>query len=371
MNSGSIYSFIFNEILNLTQLLIAGVLFIFYISKIRMYSFLFYYIFSVIFITIAYLCHNINISSSIYYYIFFLLKVFSIIVLISYCSVIKFNIKFFLTSIFYILTVHSFFGFILQFFVPSEIFFRIQIDGIKTESFLGLFYYSVATDSDSSVYRSSGIMWEPGMMQLYCNLSLYYYLFENKSKLKSIISFSSLLSTFSTTGYIISIFLIFFKIKSKLIALFICSLTIIVFTLLFHSVFIEKLSLNSLSLVSRLYDLEKGFYLSFISPIIGLSFDIINVYQNYNYTSNYGSIFPYNFNFGRSITNSFFISTIMLGYPVTFYLFHQLYNQGIFKYKLPFAVLIILSLLSLPIFTTSLFILFFFSSFNCRKLNHV
>src|SRR5690606_563550 len=60
------------------------------------------------------------------------------------------------------------------------------------------------------IFRSSSIFWEPGAFSIYICLALYFELFviKNKSLKRIIVLILSLITTFSTTGYIVFMFMI-------------------------------------------------------------------------------------------------------------------------------------------------------------------
>ena len=71
------------------------------------------------------------------------------------------------------------------------------------------FYYTNVMGLN--IYRLHGLFWEPGVYQIYLNLAIYHYLFEEKlhsNSFKLVILYLNLLFTMSTTGLCIGVFLL-------------------------------------------------------------------------------------------------------------------------------------------------------------------
>ncbi|WP_207651183.1 O-antigen ligase family protein, partial [Clostridium thermobutyricum] len=66
--------------------------------------------------------------------------------------------------------------------------------------------------------RIQGVFWEPGLYQIFLNLALLSYLFQEKKHKKKIIFILivSIILTYSTTGYILGIVLIFIKLLAMI-----------------------------------------------------------------------------------------------------------------------------------------------------------
>jgi hypothetical protein len=138
-------------------------------------------------------------------------------------------------------------------------------------------------------YRNTGIFWEPGAYQAFLNIALCFILFSanQKSKLFKIFILSmTILTTRSTTGYILMIIIFIAYVlsqkrsKKQLLLTFgiITFLIYLIFFTSFNQVIVNKLSLSDTGTFSNFSALER-FYGTFIdlnimfsNPIIGVGY---------------------------------------------------------------------------------------------------
>lgn len=159
-------------------------------------------------------------------------------------------------------------------------------------------------------YRNFGMFWEPGCYQSFLNLALLFFVqkidvnwMKNRKKLfEFVVLVITILSTMSTTGYIllaINILILYMrmmkKMNKKTAIIFLCSLGFMA-VVLSSSVIADKFnpsSVNYSSYATRLNDNISGIKVAFHSPIWGLghiSKKYIDTLLSYNITANSSGI---------------------------------------------------------------------------------
>lgn len=101
---------------------------------------------------------------------------------------------------------HALAAFFLQFiFLELSMVYKNQTMTYKT--FAYLFYYTHTNFIFYGVFnRNTGLFWEPGVLQIFMNLTLFIAWFIRKDRLIAILAAIAVLSTFSTTGLLILAF---------------------------------------------------------------------------------------------------------------------------------------------------------------------
>ncbi|MDK0618373.1 hypothetical protein QTH51_10110 [Clostridium perfringens] len=151
--------------------------------------------------------------------------------------------------------------------------------------------------------RNNSIFWEPGMFQIYLNISLFYQLFfRGKINIKyTLIFILALITTTSTMGIIILIIMIITKVllskfKNKYLNLLkMYPIIILVFISMYMLIFLIRYKEISsvMSYNTRIMDFEIGFKLFLMKPIYGwgyLNYEIYNFYANTNVGNSNGLI---------------------------------------------------------------------------------
>jgi len=77
----------------------------------------------------------------------------------------------------------------------------VKLSGLTYKTFFFIFYVGIGDTGDS--IRNTGLCWEPGVLQLALNLFLFFSIKRNKSVLFLGLILLTILSTFSTAGYLI------------------------------------------------------------------------------------------------------------------------------------------------------------------------
>lgn len=157
-----------------------------------------------------------------------------------------------------------------------------SIDGRILRNFL--FFGVWENFIEYSVFRNAGLWWEPGAFQLFINIAFLFSIVNNTiNKKKYLIFLITLLTTVSTTGFIIFLMLSFvyfrkyFVLKrSRIIHLIIILFFLFIFLILLSPVLFDKFDINNNgafpSFLSRYYDLNISWNLFLDNFFLGYGF---------------------------------------------------------------------------------------------------
>jgi hypothetical protein len=191
--------------------------------------------------------------------------------LLRYKSSTEFVIDFYqcLKLIFY----NALIGYAL-FIIANPFFNEVKLSGLKYKTFFYLFYVSSATSGNFS--RNTGLLWEPGLLQLALNLFLFYSIKFKKKVLFLLLILLTTLSTFSTAGFIILavniVYLIGSRVKNTknlVVYLVMAFVFIITFFTVLQSNISDKLGGENTSGLIRYRDYQIGLNLIKEKPLIG------------------------------------------------------------------------------------------------------
>lgn len=314
-----------------------------------------------------------ELGNSIWFYIKFFLRIVSTFLLILYYKNTRFDLKRDIIFCLYVLAFHAVISFLIFPFIENYL-VSIPTEELNGKTFYNLFFYSSLRDVFGiNIYRNQGVFWEPGILQIYMNILVFYNLFEKKSFKKSLFPALIVVSTMSTTGlglllilYISYYFSIHthFSIKFFLLSLFFFIL-MIPLVLAFANNLGEKK--DTLSYQLRMYDMVNAIEMVIQHPICGIGFDM-EVYKKVQTMTNLSkyanlNIYDGDMIYERGNTNSLLMLLIQCGLPMSVVYLCILYRQNIFLNRRLFFFVIIISLMSEPLLLGNFFILFFVESF--------
>jgi hypothetical protein len=271
--------------------------------------------------------------------------------------------------------LHSLLGFIFYFLFPEKLFLNYGSSGIPGKTIYFIFYYSQLSNLFGfMVPRSQSIFWEPGVLQLFLNLLLYLELFYFRPSLSRLaLILLSVLLTFSSTGYLVAFLIILYFMlyeKRALLTLKSCLMLLIMFC--FSGFFIylnlsKKLLVEqSISFASRLYDFEKSITIITNNPILGLGFSD-KIFGNYEFESSLLNINKFSFaelfDYSRGNTNSIMMLYVYFGIAIASVFLVVIYNQSLFKHRVLFFVILVLTNVSEPLLTNNLYLYIYLSGF--------
>jgi hypothetical protein len=273
----------------------------------------------------------------------------------------------------------AFMNYILIMFVPN-IFVKIirKENNYTVETFLYLFnmlpnvYYNI---SGVEIFRrNQGIYWEPGVMQAPMNILIYYLLIECKYKInRAKLPIFIVISTFSTTGYILLALILFLKFRVLFFSrrALLKKIAVIMVILIFLPFLIGEIkhkfygSAKESSII-RMYDyfvtlkiIQDNFLLG-----VGINYDNY-VDKRTNVSIKIGDT---SYTYGeRGSTNSITTIFVYFGFPLGALIIFALYKQNIFSGQLAFFILIFFILFTEPIGLSQLTCLFLLSAIPIRK----
>ncbi len=270
----------------------------------------------------------------------------------------------------WIIVVLASLNFLLTMIVP-EAFSMLQNDNGYQVYSLGYLFNMVGGQSilNIEIIRNQSFFWEPGVLQIPINVLIYYILIEKGEPVrKAILPIFILLTTVSTTGYILLLFILFMKFKNSfslrgkgLIKSIGMALVVVAFLPILYGEIMSKFQGDAkASSTLRTFDLLIGLKVAADYPLtgIGMNSDKMLEMTGLENVEIEGEVVSNE----RGNTNSFIALAAKLGFPVTIAVLIALYYQRLFHHRLVFFVIIVLSLASEPLFVTHFVFLFLMSA---------
>jgi len=256
------------------------------------------------------------------------------------------------------------------------ILFPFLFSKLNSETNYLTFFYIFYVIPTQTFVRNTGLLWEPGLLQLMLNLYLFFSIKRKVSIIKLGIIILIIVSTFSTTGYLILIIngVYYLKVsfsKNNIIGLFFIGCIILLFKDLLNTNIINKFNLTNTSGLIRLRDFIISIDLIKEKPLLGHGlFDLEYLLAKNNilyieeqilsnkYLNSYGQM-------SGGFTNGLFGIFCWYGIPVGIYLYYCLYRNRFVDNsaieRITFFLILVLTFFSEPITYTSFFLLFPFS----------
>ena len=199
--------------------------------------------------------------------------------------------------------------------------------------------------------RNNSIFWEPGAYQAFLNLAIIFELkHEKPNSFRMAIFIVSLITTFSTTGYItfllITLKSFFEKSNNSKKTFLILLITLIFILTIFNEVMINKLSTNNLSFSRRILDAKIDLKIFSENPLLGVGYN--------NYSKLFIDNLKYSIFSGTSSSNSITNTLAVFGLVFTFLIFY-LYIRFILFFENNIFSRLFLFLILLSIFSTENF----------------
>lgn len=261
-------------------------------------------------------------------------------------------------------------NFVLTMTMPS-IFYMVNMeDGYRVMT-IGYFFNMLAEHSllGFDIIRNQSIFWEPGILQIVANILIFFIIIEqNGSILKAVLPIIIVLTTVSTTGFIILTLLLFVKFKNNFSLKgkgLIRTLTMIVLVgafipLLYGEIIYKFQGEAKTSSTLRMFDLYMGLSVAISHPITGIGMNQEKMIEMTG--SNIIEIDGEDLQSNRGNTNSIILMLVKLGFPITIILLWGMYKQLLFEHKLCFFIVLFLSLFSEPLFSSYIVLLIVMSS---------
>ena len=298
---------------------------------------------------------------AIYISLFFRLTLVNIFVL--YLVNYRINILDYLYNALSLILLFSFLNFILGFFIiPYTV--ETNHEVILKTVFYVFNYQSEIEFMGIHFYRNQSLFWEPGILSIFMNLFILTSFVQKKLNTLFYLSIFILLTTFSTTGYILfaSQFMYFIYSKRRNVVLsFIGSMFffILVFIFLLPNLEEKMYGQGIASFDLRTFDLLNAYSIFKSNPFLGIGLDpnvYFKLYDKYE-------IFDFNFTYDiytniRGNTNSLIMIFVSFGFIAGSMFYYVFFNKNIFgdKSKI-FYFIILVSLFSEPLVLSNFFLL--------------
>lgn len=273
---------------------------------------------------------------------------------------------YYITRIFVFQTIAT----VVIFLILPGVFSAHPGTGVKT--FHYILYYHSTVSGGMGLVRPDGFFWEPGILQIYLNLSLFLSIWIFRSNAIVILTAIAIFLTQSTTGVLILTFQIFAYLSYtsfsgsgsyKILRTFLLVPLAIPLYPLAQDALNEKMNgeLRG-SFYARNYDAFAGWDLALENPLLGIGFDPQSYLKK---TSIYDvQLEEYSadaFNQVRGNTNGIIIIFYSLGFPLGAFFIAGIFTQTAIKSTIIVPVLLFISLLSEPTTLTPIFLFFIFS----------
>ncbi|MGL4865767.1 MAG: hypothetical protein ACRC4T_21935 [Cetobacterium sp.] len=270
------------------------------------------------------------------------------------------------SKIIYYISIISFLAYIIGILNPNLI--KVVPDyNFRTIYFLTNIYQS---DLISYIPRTSGIFWEPGLYQMFLNISLIYFI-EKNSYIKVFFIISQIILTISFTGYIALFIIIIYKyfLKKRVLSkdnICIFFITIVLFFVnigRFYDMYIQKKETYSYKI--RVQDTIIPMKLSLEKPFTGFGVNNNNKFLKEFNENNEMKIIFRNIYQERGISNGFVQIFYFKGY--IFFLIYMcsliiFLKKTVNDWKIYFIVVII-GLMNEPVSLSNLFLYIVMSGF--------
>lgn len=310
-------------------------------------------------------------------------SIIAISILIYHYNAMSISIISDLNKILKLIIIHSILNFFIVNIFSSSFLIWDNKQYFETNSFYKLFFFNTS-ENGSLFKRNCGLFWEPGILQIFINLYVFFRLFilKNATFSKLVICFGIVLSTFSTAGllifFIITIAYYRNRINRFTSVVPIILLIIIAFTFLKSNLEDKFQGENKTSSQARIYDTVIGTFLILEKPLWGYGFKSIETTKaqeiNKNNSVALGAANLINMH-ERGNTNSIIMNFVYWGIPIGVLIIFLLINQSIIhEKKILFSFICILSCATEPLLFANLFLVILLSGyfkFNINQTNSV
>lgn len=330
-----------------------------------------------LFITFYFIVSSIMTNTSFYYYFGFLIRIIGGVLVITAFNHDYKAFRAYLNKGLWIICYFSLFNFILYTFVPSFFSPREFPSGRSFFSIAYIFNYIVPEGSET-IIRNQGPFGEPGVLQIFLNMLLIDELILKNRPFRSVwLPITLIITTFSTTGFILMFLIIGWKIfasnkdhkkliKRIIVLLFFVSVFLPIAMVNFENKFVGE---GSVSSALRYYDLAMGIKIIADNPLWGIGMEIER-YFKYNssiYLDLYSNINP---NLERGNSNTLMMIGMHLGLPALLLYIFAIAKENIYPCRILFFLFYIIACSTEPILVSTLNSAIFISALTFKRLIH-
>lgn len=281
------------------------------------------------------------------------------------------------------LAIISLICFLVSKVYPSIVYMFPKTDAIASvdyyNAFVYVFHAAIGYGELVLSSRNSGIFWEPGAYQAFLNIGIYFLIDLHKSGYKFkfekyiiLILIITVLTTYSTNGYMITALVVLSNIKI-MCDIFIKSKKDIVITLgicLIVAIVIVKFEPNNIDIGFNIYDkISSEFSNGGEGALERISLDKLKYIFYDNKINFFGMSFSQFSKLKENCWNSIIHTMITLGIPFTTLILIGYYNSAnklIYK-PILFLIVLIMCFSTETLFWRPMFIYFIFAGINSRK----
>ena len=333
----------------------------------------------IISIILILIIHSFLSSSKLFQYFGLFFRIFNIYFLCSFLNFETKKIKKYFVKSLWLIAYLSLLNLILINVFPDYFVTLENKNGFSVNSLMYFFNYNSSISIfNFNIFRNQGMFWEPGVLQIPLLFLFYHLIIEKREYFNSLFILILILSTFSTTGIIGVVLVVFFEIilsfkenKNK-VGLFIKSLSIFIFIIpififsLNHKLNDEK---DNISSIARTYDLLIGIKMVAKYPFFGLGIEEDKYLKEIRKES--VSVFDERLDDVRGNTNALLTYFIKFGIPIAVIILFLFYNQNLFSNKFVFFTILILVLSASPLVFVNIWFLFILTSFYKNRQNDI
>lgn len=272
----------------------------------------------------------------------------------------------------YLIEIHAVLSFVFSIFFEEFLqSFFLHGDNLY-QTFHYIFFYRIETNQVTfyglNFIRNCGLFWEPGILQIFLNLLLYIQLFEQRTSLvKILITILLIITTYSTTGYIIMLLLLAYKYKSvtsikNFPYLFLIAIPIIMlfYPIISFHIGNKAFGENVMSTYVRVFDAIQSIIIIGDYPLtgIGITWEVYEKLQ-----LSYKNVFGIVMIDATGNTNSILSTIVLLGIPTGLLFILALYRQELIakKNKIIIFIVLFISLSSEPLLLRPFFMFLIFN----------
>jgi hypothetical protein len=260
--------------------------------------------------------------------------------------------------------------------VASFLFSTIQVNGASQRTLLLVLNYHDLLET-GGLKRPDGFFFEPGIYQIYLNIYLYLALVVYRRTRESLLALGAVFSTQSTTGMVISLFILLIEVVRRFNNTTIrrkIQIGLLATIILPPLLYIGFLNVNEKisgelrgSTMAREYDLYTGLNIIAQYPILGIGFShsrYLDLAQRNSFVESQLSAEGME---ERPTTNGLVYLYYSLGIPMGSLLLIALFRQQLFHHRFLIGIALFLSLFGEAIIFTPFILMIIFSAFMLNK----
>jgi len=294
-----------------------------------------------------------------------------------------------------IITIHAFIQVFAYLIVGGQLKTIINAE-YECETFNYIFYYAFLEEKKHAfislfgldIIRNQGLFWEAGVAQVFFNI--FFFLEAHiikKSKYLLVLAAITILSTYSTAGISILMLQIIFYVVTELKKNKIIIPILLVAALPVYNIFTTNIEAKfsgeqEASFQKRFFDMVQPFFIAVENPLTGIGLDLYKFQEyRYNFTFSSNTFDDLQKQTGFELkmsgtdqgsSNSFMFLLATMGFPTGIFFIYMFFKQKIItKRKEMLFAIIVLSLMSSPLFLRPFFFVFIMSGimFTISKIS--